>query len=54
MTLPGLFAEYAKGYMTHYGYTREAILNLPESGKGGNKTKAADCWGSIAPCCTEK
>ena len=76
ITFPGLFAEYAKGYMAHYGYrleelqkmfaavsalsyrngienplahfskggpadrlklfTPEAILNLPESGKGGN------------------
>ncbi len=76
MTFPGLFAEYAKGYMAHYAYTEdklrhmlayisalayrngvanplahfgkgsppdrmklfsaEAILNLPENGKGGN------------------
>ena len=76
MTFPGLFAEYAKGYMKHYGYsldelqqmmaavsalsyhnglenplahfgkgsppdrmgltTAEAILNLPEQGKGSN------------------
>jgi acetyl-CoA C-acetyltransferase len=76
MTFPGLFAEYAKGYMAHYGYrlqelqkmfaavsalsyrngienplahfskggpsdrlklfTPEAILDLPETGKGSN------------------
>ncbi len=76
MTFPGLFAEYAKGYMKHYNYsleelrkmlatitalmyknglenplahfgkgsppdkfglfTAEAILNLPEEGKGSN------------------
>jgi acetyl-CoA C-acetyltransferase len=76
MTFPGLFAEYAKGYMTHHGFsenemqrmfaavsalsyrngienplahfskggpadrlgllTPEAILNLPETGKGSN------------------
>ncbi len=76
MTFPGLFAEYAKGYMAHYGYslenlqemlaavsalayrngvenplahfgknsppdrlklfTAEAILALPETGKGSN------------------
>ncbi|MCF8078055.1 MAG: hypothetical protein K9K88_02120 [Desulfobacterales bacterium] len=76
MTFPGLFAEYAKGYMKYYGFsleelrkmlaavsalsyrngiqnplahfgkgsppdrmgltTAEAILNLPEGGKGGN------------------
>lgn len=76
MTFPGLFAEYAKGYMEHYGYppeelrkmlapvsalcyrngvenplahftkggpsdrlqlfTAEAILNLPDEGKGSN------------------
>jgi len=76
MTFPGLFAEYAKGYMANYGYrleelqkmfaavsalsyrngienplahfskggpsdrlklfTPEAILNLPEAGKGSN------------------
>jgi acetyl-CoA C-acetyltransferase len=76
MTFPGLFAEYAKGYQAHYGYsdeelrkmlaavsalcyrnglenplahfskgsppdrlsltTPEAILNLPDGGKGGN------------------
>ncbi len=81
MTFPGLFAEYAKGYMAHYGYTREelqkmfaavsalsyrngienplahfskggpadrlklfspeAILNLPESGKGSNPVIAS-------------
>lgn len=80
MTFPGLFAEYAKGYMNHYGYstedirkmfaavsalsyrngmenplahfskgsppdrlklfTPEAILNLPEKGKGSNPTIA--------------
>jgi acetyl-CoA C-acetyltransferase len=76
MTFPGLFAEYAKGYMAHYGYGRgemhkmfaavsalayrngienplahfskggpadrlklftpEAIMSLPETGKGSN------------------
>lgn len=76
MTFPGLFAEYAKGYMKHYGYRREelhrmfaavsalsyrngienplahfsrggpadrlnlftpeAIIKLPETGRGGN------------------
>ena len=80
MTFPGLFAEYAKGYMAHYGYsleemqrmfaavsalsyrngvknplahfskgsppdrlklfTPDAILALPEEGKGGNPTIA--------------
>lgn len=81
MTFPGLFAEYAKGYMKHYGYslekvqkmfaavsalsyrngienplahfskggaadrlklfTPEAILSLPETGKGSNPVIAA-------------
>jgi len=28
MTFPGLFAEYAKGYMRHYGYSLEAIQKM--------------------------
>jgi acetyl-CoA C-acetyltransferase len=28
MTFPGLFAEYAKGYMAHYGYTREELQKM--------------------------
>ncbi len=28
MTFPGLFAEYAKGYMQHYGYRSDEIRNM--------------------------
>lgn len=28
MTFPGLFAEYAKGYMSHYGFRREELQRM--------------------------
>jgi acetyl-CoA C-acetyltransferase len=28
MTFPGLFAEYAKGYRAHYGYSREELQRM--------------------------